>query len=89
MTARNDTTQRTAGPLNRIEDVKPRHAVIALGALNRAGEMAWQAFFAGLGWPEGAHYCRNAEYVRLTAAPMLANRHAKNVYWLYNRLVTP
>jgi len=41
------------------------------------------AFFIGMGWPEGYHYCQNRDYVRLTVAPaVLENKNnEKRAYW--------
>lgn len=41
-----------------------------------------KAFFIGMGWPEGNHYCFDSEYVRKTIAPGVISRNGKwTPYW--------
>ena len=42
-----------------------RHWLVCLNFVDK------EAWFAGIGWPEGGPYCRNAVYLENTGYPML------------------
>jgi len=47
------------------------------------------AFFIGMGWPEGIHYCYDQNYVKLTIAPSILNRTSPKwpSYWFAIRFM--
>lgn len=44
------------------KDITSKHLIEILKNLYKKGLA--EAFFVGMGWPEGYHYCRKADYVR-------------------------
>lgn len=51
--------------------------------LDQPDDTAYTCFFIGLGWIEGAHYCRNPRYLKLTGAPGLLQHNRLNCYKLF------
>ena len=40
-----------------------------------------EAFFIGMGWIEGFHYCSNPAYLRLTFAPIAIEEYRRQIWF--------
>lgn len=69
----------------KYDDLTVAHVMIAMSNLKASGDAAWVAFFVGLGWIEGANYCLDEEYLRLTAAPGFLTHNLTSIWWLWQR----
>lgn len=42
-----------------------------------------ELWFIGCGWPEGHHYCQNAEYLQVTGADVLYKNNWRACWFAY------
>lgn len=64
------------------------HGLAAMDALRVAGTVPWEAFFCGMSWPEGAHYCMDRAFLESPGGvPALIRNDTRAMWFLYNRFV--
>lgn len=63
----------------KMSDLTPDHVWVIVSGLYR--ENLAKAWFIGMGWLEGFHYCESKEYVIKSAAPIMLEKNLRALWF--------